>query len=495
MTPDTKPSHVPPAPCGAGTPACASPKATAVGVAHRQWPLASLPIQASLRAARRQECLRHIGWRIVAALLEAFALPASAQEPPPPMTLSEVIELARGASPRVAQLRSLELAAREGERYALAGRMPQLELSAGYTRNSDVPEFSVALPGFQQTIFPNIPDAYRTRAAAQLPLYTGGRVGASIDAARSNLAAAAEDIVAGDRDAVLEAAAAYWNLATALESERVLTASLAAFDQHLADAGNRVDLGFAARNELLAVQSERDRAELQRLRARNAAEVGNANLLRLLNLPLGTNIVPSASFDAVAETPDGIEPLVAESLAARAELKALRSRVEASDAAASTARAARRPQASLAAAWDYASPNSRVLPLTDAWEDTWSVGVAVSWMVFDGGRSSASEAKARAEAEALRRYLEDVELRVRLEVTQRSLELETAIAGVAVARRGLEAAEENERVSRDRYREGVSASSDLLDAETQTLRAGLDLVAAHSALRIAEAQLARALGR
>ena len=128
-----------------------------------------------------------------------------------------------------------------------------------------------------------------------MPIYTGGRITASIDAAQSNLVAATEDIVAGDKDAVLEAAAAYWNLATALETDRVLKASLASFEQHLADAQNRVDLGFAARNELLAVQAERDRAELQRLRAQNNAETANANLIRILKLPHVTKIVPYES--------------------------------------------------------------------------------------------------------------------------------------------------------------------------------------------------------
>jgi outer membrane protein TolC len=243
------------------------------------------------------------------------------------------------------------------------------------------------------------------------------------------------------------------------------------------------------------VQAERDRAELQRLRARNLAETANANLLRILNLPAGTRIAPADPFDGVAEAPVDIEPLVVEALEARAELKALRARVDAADASASTARAARLPQASLAAAYDYASPNQKVLPMTDAWIDTWSVGVGVSWNVFDGGRTSASEAKARAEAEALRRYVEDIEARIRLEVTQRALDLDTSIAAVVVSKRGLESAEENERVSRDRYREGVAFSSDLLDAETQTLRAGLDLAVAQGQLRISEAQLARALGR
>jgi outer membrane protein TolC len=51
----------------------------------------------------------------------------------------------------------------------------------------------------------------------------------------------------------------------------VLEESLAAYEAHLADARNRQAVGLAARNEVLAVQVEKDRAELARLRAANAA--------------------------------------------------------------------------------------------------------------------------------------------------------------------------------------------------------------------------------
>jgi outer membrane protein TolC len=84
---------------------------------------------------------------------------------------------------------------------------------------------------------------------------------------------------------------------------------------------------------------------------------------------------------------------------------------------------------------------------------------------------------------------------VRLEVTQRLLELATARQGVAVAARGHDSARENVRVARDRYQAGVIPSSELLDAETALLRAGLDLTNAMAQVRLALANLDRAAGR
>jgi outer membrane protein len=64
-----------------------------------------------------------------------------------------------------------------------------------------------------------------------------------------------------------------------------------------------------------------------------------------------------------------------------------------------------------------------------------------------------------------------------------------------VTERNIEAARENVRVSRDRYQEGVTSSSDLLDAETALLRASLDRTGAVAQQRLAVARLERALGR
>jgi outer membrane protein TolC len=428
----------------------------------------------------------------VATLL---SLAAGAEETAVRLSLGEAIERAQRSSARLAQLRSLETAAAAGVRVARAGRFPLIDVGASYTRNSDVPELTLAVPGAgTRTLFPNIPDNLRARAGLSFPLYTGGRVGSAISAAESQRTAAENDVTGGTADLVLEVSTAYWSLVTARESARVLSEAVTSFEAHLGDARNRQEQGMVARNELLAVQVERDRAELSRLQPASAAEVANANLLRLLDLPGATRVEPVEPLAAPATPAVETETLVAAAFEHRPELMAVRARARAAEAAVRVARAASLPQAGLTAGYDYARPNTRVLPLVAEWQGTWSVSASVAWTVFDGRRTSAAAAEAEARAQALRDQLKDLEGRLRLEVTTRALELGTAQAAVVVAERNLEAAKENLRVSQDRYREGVIASSDLLDAETALLRAGLDRTAAVTQVHMARASLARASG-
>lgn len=458
-----------------------------------------------MRAVPRRWSLAALG------LILATARVGGAQEAPSTgesvwrLTLQEARDRAAASAPSVEQARALERAAQADVDAAKANRLPEVGLDAAYTRQSDVPELVLAFPGqAPRTIFPNIPNNYRTRLGGSMPVYTGGRLGALERAARSEAVAAKSDVTTAGADLDLETTSAYWSLVTARESERVLADSLVAYEAHLKDARNREAVGLAARNEVLAVQVERDRAELARVRAANAAEVAEANLRRLVGAPPTTRIqtaeplaepgvlAPVAVSDAEAPA---VEALVQEALRRRSERQALQERVAAGDSRVKAEKAARLPLLSLSAGYDYANPNRRILPPTAEWKDSWDATLSLSWSVFDGGRRTAAIERASARTDALRQQAEDLDRRIRLQVTQRQLDLAAARQAVDVAARNLEAARENARVASERHQAGVIPSSERLDAEVLQLQAALDQTDALAQLRTARAALDRAIGR
>ena len=119
----------------------------------------------------------------------------------------------------------------------------------------------------------------------------------------------------------------------------------------------------------------------------------------------------------------------------------------------------------------------------------------MSFTVADGGRTAAAVDIAQAEVRAAQQRLVALERQIRLDVTRSALDLETALASCALTARSLAAARENVRVSKDRYQEGLLASSELLDAESALLRAGLARTNVLIQVRIASAELDRASGR
>lgn len=440
-----------------------------------------------------------MGIAVVAwAALAGGAARAQGEAAAPPavrITLSEAIARARSASARLGALASLHTAAEENLAAARANHWPIVDVSAGYQRLSSVPELTVAFPGqAPTTIFPNIQDNVHARAGVSLPLYTGGRLTAVEAAAEGESAAAAADVRAGAQDLALETTASFWSLLTARESTRVFDDAVRAFERHLADAQAGLEVGTAARSDVLAVEVERDRAILNRLEAQNRADVTNADLVRLVGSSAGTILepVPPAALPAPAR--DGLDPLIASALASRPEHRALVERVAAAEERVSAEKAGYYPRAALAGGFDEARPNRRILPVQDEWDSSWDVGVNVSLDVFDFGRTRAAVSRARAQADATARQLADLEARIRQEVTARAFELATALSAVPVSDRALASATESQRVSADRFREGVAPSSELLDAEVALQRAALDRTRAVAQAHLSRASLDRAVG-
>jgi outer membrane protein len=435
---------------------------------------------------------------LAAGTATAQASSAAAEAGPVRLSLADAVQRALTQSARLRELDQLRVAAGADLDGARAGRLPEAGVGAGYTRLSNINEFLIPQPPGEPPVgFVNLPNNYALSARASLPIYAGGRISGEIDAAVESERASGLDIDASRRMLILETESAYWRLVTARESERVLREGLGAFQAHLKDAVNRERFGLAARNEVLAVEVEHQRAELRRLRAENAAEVAEANLVRLLQLPPDAVIEPTEALETVppAHEEGELEPLVQRALKARPERESLLARVRAAEARVRVAQSVTRPQLGVTAGALYANPNRAFVPPDATWRWSWDVGIQVSMKVFDGGRTSASVARAQASVEALRQRLDDLERHIRLEVTTAHLEMRTAHLATRVADGALAAGTESQRVSADRYREGVIPSSELLDAEIALLDAGLERTQALADARLATAELDRAVGR
>ena len=185
----------------------------------------------------------------------------------------------------------------------------------------------------------------------------------------------------------------------------------------------------------------------------------------------------------------------AQALNGRAERQVIERRVESAEAQRAAAAASRRPAVVVTGGVDYARPNARIFPRADQWNETWDAGIHVNWALWDGGRSAAEAAQAAGLAAAARARLADFDAVLAVDVRQRRLDIESGLAAVQAAADGVTAAEEARRVVTERYRAGVIAQGEVLDAELALLQAELDRTRALAGVRLAEARLARAVGR
>jgi outer membrane protein TolC len=430
------------------------------------------------------------------AALVLSAPAARAQEAPIPLTLEQAIAQGLANSHRLAELQGRHDAAAATEDARKAAQLPIVAAQGGYTRTNHVEEFAIVQPGqLRNVIYPDVPDNFRARLDLQWPIYTAGRLDALERAARAERSATGADLDAARADLRLEITRAFWALVTAAETERVLERSLAAIDSHVRDLRNRLEQGLIPPNEVLTAEARQANERLLSIEATNARGVAEADLRRLIGVDSGGSIQPQAVLDAASQPAPGAAGLIDEARAARMERKALENRVEAAEARIDAAVASARPQLAVAGGFDYARPNPRIFPREDVWHDSWDISLNVNWSLWDGGRNRAERAEAAATASSARARAADFDRQLAFEVTQRRLDLDSSRAAIAVANTGLRAAVEAQRVVNDRYDAGVATNTEVLDSQTDVLQAELALTRALANVRLAEARLARALGR
>ena len=412
------------------------------------------------------------------------------------LTLPEAIERGLAASHRLGEIE----ARRAGAEAAVAGReaasRPQVAAIAGYTRTNHVDEFGIQVPGqAPRIIYPDVPDNFRTRLDVQWPIYTFGRTDALERAARAEATATGYDLQAARNDLRLEITRAFWAVVTANESVRVLSSSLERMDAALADVRNRLKVGLVPPSDVLSVEAQRSRQQLLLIQARNTRDVTLAELRRLTGLPADAPLEVSAVFEPPAPAQADPSTLFQAAREARPERQALSTRIEGAGERREAAAAGRRPFISLAGGLDYARPNPRIFPRSREWNESWDASVNFTWNLWDSGRSAAETAEAAAAQLALRRRLQEFDSVLDLEVRQRRLDLESALASIGAASDAVRSATEARRVVGERFNAGVATSTEVLDAQVALLQAELDRTQAIANARLAEARLARALGR
>jgi outer membrane protein len=435
-------------------------------------------------------------WAAVSIALVACALPLGAQQAPAVLTLEEAIAQGLANSLRLAELQARLDGAEAAAQGSSAARLPIVAALAGYTRTNHVEEFAIAQPGQpRQVVYPDVPDNYRTRLDLQWLIYSGGRLDALERAARAEREASTEDLAAARADLRLEITRSFWVLVTAREAEQVLARSLDRIGAYVRDLRARLDQGLIPPNELLSAEAQQSRERVASIEAANARQIAEADLRRLLGIAGTGPIQPAAQLEPAAGSQAEVARLVADAIAHRPERRALADRADAAAARVEAAGATLRPQVGVGAGFDYASPNSRIFPRAGRWEDSWDVSINASWTLWDGGRTRASRVEAAAGERAAQARVADFDRQVAFEVQQRLLELESNRAAIGAAADGVRAAEEARRVLAERFSAGVATNTEVLDAQTAVLQAELDRTRALVNARLAEARLARAVGR
>lgn len=431
-----------------------------------------------------------------AALLGLLWPLAAGAQPAEGMTLRQSIAIALQRS-------VLLNAAREGVREnearrqeAFTGFLPKLSTAYSYTRLNEDPAFYFSgipplVPARQMTT--GTKDNYLWTLEARQPLFAGGAIASNYEANRLAVDIARHDAAAVAQDLVLQVKVAYFNV---LKARRLLAVAVQSLEQLTAHRNNAQDFfaaGLIPRNDLLQAQVRWANGRQFLLRTQNALTMAEAAFNTLLRRELDAAVEIEDSLD---DRPSGetLEGCIAAALEKRPELRSAALRVTQARSLVKVSAGEYYPSLNLVGNYarfgDTASLSGT--PYRD--QENWSAMVVANWTFWEWGKTRNRVEAGQSRENQATDLLTHARDRVTLEVKNAYLLLQEAQKQLQVSREAIGQAEENFRITGERYGAQVGTATEVIDAQTLLTGTRADYANALSDYAIQRARLERAMG-
>jgi outer membrane protein len=398
------------------------------------------------------------------------------------LTLVEAIDSASSSHPAIAAADARVSAAGDAGDAARAAWLPGAAISGTLTRFQE----PMVVAPFHSLNLTNPPEFDRTlvqgRLAMDYTLFDGGARSARIAAAD-----ALEEGTESGRDATRmrvleETTSAYVGLRTARAVLDAATAQVQALDEERSRAQQQLDVGSAARVEVLRASATLQEARAEEASARSRVTLAERTLARLMNVDPA-----SLAGRELADVAPGPTSIRGDASSSPAVAQADRS-VTAAQARLSEQKAGRLPSVQAAAGvLDFGT-------LDNSHTVEWQAGLQVSWPIFTGGARSASVRRARADVAAARSDLAAAQLQVDQAIDQSSTAVVEADAKAEALASAVSQWEEVARIEALALGTGSGVQADLLRAQAGLYQARAGYARARSDAVLARVQLARAEG-
>ncbi len=394
---------------------------------------------------------------------------------------------------RLKAARESVAASEESLEAAKSVRMPSLKGEATYARLNETPKAEINLPHFPSMTSPLLKDdTYLiSDLTVSIPVFTSGRISHTIDSAVFSVKANREDALKTVQDIKLQVAEAYVSVLRALKLLEVAQSNVRSLAAHETDVTRMFQEGLVSKNDVLAVSVALVDARQTALQVENKVDMAKAAYNRLLRRPLSDVVSldePNPVFSTDIASFQNYDELVGSALENRSEIKGLSNQASAYHASAKSIKATALPQ--ILATGSFYHFDQMILADNNYWE----AGLLLRWDIFDGG---VIRHKARAEERkqlAVENQKMETQSLIELQVRQAWLDTQETAKRVGVSEQALNQAEENLKVTKNRYAQELGNNTEVLDAETLRIKSRTNHTHAVYDAILADIRLKRAIG-
>ena len=367
-------------------------------------------------------------------------------------------------------------------------QLPELTVSGSYLYLPLEPNVNLKIPGLAGG-GPKVSNVLYGSANVSVPIYSGGRIKYGIKSAEY-LVEASKLNSENDKNAIAyNISQAYNNLFKANEVVKLLKENLTSSQKRDQSFIKLENNGVIARNDRLKAQLQTSNIELQLMEAENNYSIANINMDLLLGLPDNTEIEVDSNYigeDDLTKPDNYYLNLARES---RNDLKALDYQRRAAELGSKSAKAENLP--SLAFTGGYVAADiPKLLTITNAV----NVGVGIQYNLSNIWKKNSSYVQAKAKEQELAANNDLLNDNITLEVRRDYQNDLFAHKKIDVYQRALEQAEENYRITLNKYNAGLETITNLLDADTAKITANVNVVTSKADAALAHKKLLQTTG-
>jgi outer membrane protein TolC len=371
------------------------------------------------------------------------------------LTLDEGLKIVAETGRDIKIARSDEEVARNSVSLARSPWLPQVNIYGNETwlRYQPTARFNTVIAPTAQEQF------FTYGVTANQLLYDFGKTSSSIDAAKYDLKAREIATQRARNRSALDFILAYYDLLEADKLLQVAAEEVKQYEEHKRDAELRYSAGVVTKNEVLQADVTLADSRQRYLTSDNLRSLRASRINSLLLRPLNDAVQP----EEVKASPSAGITLEAAWTAAEAqspEIQVLDAGIRSKEEGINSTRAEYFPTFYLSGGYQYQENDFQVYPRN------WSLIAGMNFNLFDGGATSARVHIGKSELASLKTTRDKIVDAVRLDVKGAYLNLQSSAQQIDVTKTAVAQAEENLRLQRLRYQEGVGTALEVLDAVT-----------------------------
>ena len=326
------------------------------------------------------------------------------------------------------------------------------------------------------------------------PLYMGGKIRAYNKITQYAEELARQQHQGGMQEVIMSTDQAYWQVVSLVNKKKLAEGYLKLLQQLDSDVEKMIAEGVATKADGLSVRVKVNEAEMTLTKVEDGLSLARMLLCQLCGLDLSSPITltdenmsdipllaPETHFD------------MSTAYANRPEIRSLELATQIYKQKVNITRSEHLP--SIALMGNYMVTNPSVFNgFENKFKGMWNVGVMVQIPIWHWGEGLYKTRAAKAEARITQYQLEDAREKIELQVNQAAFKVNEAGKKLVMASKNMEKAEENLRYATLGFKEGVIATSNVLEAQTAWLSAQSEKIDAQIDVKLTEIYLKKSLG-